>query len=302
MEQHVAVAAVVDSTTASPPPNSPLTMQLDNMGRQAVISERQQQEGDEAGDADLHREMVVTPGMGHGEEGEDVPVRSAPSLLSSGLVLTRQVCRQCAVGAFVYLLGYLKLDPRWLFLFATVAAVAVLILAEVRGRRKAAAVEAAAAEAAVETSPETQSPSSSSSSLSYDDLPAWVVDPGAQRAEWVNALLRQLWPSLEEALGRILEVTERDDELLGRLGLRSLRFPAGTLGRSVPRLTGVKLHRWPGGMAGTRKEVVADLSLRYDGDARVALEAVPKVPLLPLKMVPAVTAAVMNVSFKGTIR
>ena len=52
--------------------------------------------------------------------------------------------------------------------------------------------------------------------ITYDDLPAWVVDPGFQRAEWINALVRQLWPSLDQLVRTALEETARDENILVR--------------------------------------------------------------------------------------
>ena len=211
----------------------------------------------------------------------------SPSLLSSGLAVGRQVWRQGALWLCVYLFGYLRWDPRWLVPFAGMATALFLVLDEKRVRRRRKGVEERR---------------EARSAISFDDLPAWVVDPGAQRVEWANSLLRQLWPSLNEVIRRTLSDIEEDRRTLEGVGLRSLRFPDATLGSSVPRLTGVKVHRWPGGSASGRREVVMDLAVSYYGDTLVSVEAVPKVPLLPEKLVPTITAAVMNVSFQGTLR
>ena len=52
------------------------------------------------------------------------------------------------------------------------------------------------------------------SSQSERHLPAWVLSPDAQRAEWVNAIFRQLWPHVEEFMQRAFKDFDADEELV----------------------------------------------------------------------------------------
>ncbi len=48
------------------------------------------------------------------------------------------------------------------------------------------------------------------------DLPRWVYFPDTERVEWINKLVRQLWPSTQEVVDRTLrEATEKGGTMEG---------------------------------------------------------------------------------------
>ena len=97
----------------------------------------------------------------------------------------------------LYAFGFFKLDLRWLLLFLA-ASYLVYIWRKYMVKR-------------VPSLPIV-------SSKSETRLPAWVTSPDAQRAEWVNAIFRQLWPHVEEFLQRAFKDLDADEELLnGRI-------------------------------------------------------------------------------------
>ena len=94
----------------------------------------------------------------------------------------------------LYAFGFFKLDLRWLLFFL---AASYLVWRKYRVK-------------SVWSSPGL--------SKSESQLPAWVLSPDAQRAEWVNAIFRQLWPHVEEFLQRAFKDFDTDEELVnGRI-------------------------------------------------------------------------------------
>ena len=97
----------------------------------------------------------------------------------------------------LYAFGFFKLDLRWLLLFLA-ASYVFYIWRKYKVKK-------------VPSSPIL-------SSKSETRLPAWVMSPDVQRAEWVNAIFRQLWPHVEEFLQRAFKDLDADEELLnGRI-------------------------------------------------------------------------------------
>ncbi len=194
--------------------------------------------------------------------------------LSANLMRMLKASRQCCPWLAFYLVGYLHLNG-----ISLAIAGAILVLMLVLSQRG------------------SDRPRESRNVVTSEELPSWVLDPDTQRAEWVNAILRQLWPHIEQYLRKALSEIESDPELIHRLSsyhVRSLRFPTVDLGRIPPKLSGIRCHK-----AVRRDETVLDLSVQYHGDMHIQVEA--SLDFLPAGW-PPVTAAIKNLSFDGCLR
>ncbi|KAJ8920619.1 hypothetical protein NQ315_004758 [Exocentrus adspersus] len=98
------------------------------------------------------------------------------------------------------------------------------------------------------------------------DLPAWVYFPDIERAEWVNKIIKQLWPNVNHYV-RDLITNTLEKKLKGNLekySLKGFTFQRIILG-SVPfRIGGVIVYDNV-----SRDEVVMDLDISYAGDCDI---------------------------------
>jgi len=172
----------------------------------------------------------------------------------------------------LYAFGFFKLDLRWLLLFLA-ASYLVYIWRKCMVKR-------------VSSLPIV-------SSKSETRLPAWVMSPDAQRAEWVNAIFRQLWPHVEEFLQRAFKDLDADEELLnGRI--KYLKFPFVSLGTIAPKVDGIKVHS---GSEVHRDEIIIDVNVEYAGNLKLDVEIGLSGMLSPIA-----SANISNVSLTGALR
>ena len=45
--------------------------------------------------------------------------------------------------------------------------------------------------------------------MNSDDLPSWVFFPDKERAEWVNNIMKQLWPYVNEFVNNIMSLMNK---------------------------------------------------------------------------------------------
>jgi len=133
-------------------------------------------------------------------------------------------------------------------------------------------------------------------SLGFDNLPTWVTFPDVERAEWVNLVLRKVWPKFEEITNQVakLLVEPKVNEILKRLSIKGLnletlsgfKIKQVVLGNIPARVQGIKVYE----RNVARDELVVDVELMYAGDARV------KFALQGLD------CEINQVTFRGTVR
>lgn len=195
-----------------------------------------------------------------------------------------------SLWAVLYVVGYLQLDFRW-FLMAVVGAYLLHLWWTQRAEERDKEKRRKEAE-------EVRLASGGRRMLLHpQDLPAWVLHPDTQRANWANMLCAQLWPNLEEFVRATLRSVEEDEDLRARLrgyGLCRVAFPTVSLGSIPPRLTGVKVHK-----SVHRDEVILDLAVQYSGDLDIALEA--EFAAAPA-VLPKASASIRNMCFAGNLR
>ena len=191
-----------------------------------------------------------------------------------------QTLQKVVLWLIVYFFGYYNLDIRWSILLLGIWYLANTYY-QTKNETKARGVHVQPAATI------------SDKKIFSQDLPAWVLHPDTQRAEWFNKILAQVWPHLDGFLKQVLKNVEEDPQLKERLGgyhIRSLKFPHVSLGHVPPRLGGVKFHE-----ASHRDEIILDLSLQYAGDLLISMEAI----LLDEKLPPA-KASIRNLTLTST--
>ena len=114
-----------------------------------------------------------------------------------------------------------------------------------------------------------------SAGLSFDNFPSWVAFPDCDRAEWLNVVLKKVWPHLGPVSNTIAKriIEPKISSVLKSLNVRSLdlemlsnfKLREFVLGAEAARVGGVKAYDRNTG----REELVVDVELIYAGDARV---------------------------------
>ena len=161
----------------------------------------------------------------------------------------------------VYLLGYFDYSVAWL--------VTPLILSVVRDEwkkdkrnRLAAAREAALSneQAMVEAR------------LDMDELPSWVFFPDRERAEWLNNIIKRLWPYVNEYVRNTLfqSVEPAVEEALKGYKLSPFKFERDRvfLGQVPPRITGIKVYD----SNVSRKEIIMDVDIIFASDLEIVFK------------------------------
>lgn len=106
-------------------------------------------------------------------------------------------------------------------------------------------------------------------------LPSWVTFPDTDRAEWINVILRKVWPNIGKVAAQVVKllVEPKINEILKRLSMRGLnletlssfRIKDFILGDVPARVGGIRVYDRNTG----REEIVMDIEVIYAGDARV---------------------------------
>lgn len=101
-----------------------------------------------------------------------------------------------------------------------------------------------------------------------EDLPAWVYFPDVERAEWLNKIFKQLWPSVNSYVKDIIrdKIQPKMQKKLQKFKLTGFKFEKMILGSIPPRVGGVKVYE--ANIA--RHEIILDLDLFYAGDCNLS--------------------------------
>ncbi|XP_065062689.1 extended synaptotagmin-1-like [Rhopilema esculentum] len=100
------------------------------------------------------------------------------------------------------------------------------------------------------------------------ELPSWVNFPDVERAEWLNKVIRQVWPFVGKALDKMLrESVEPVLRTKVPSTLSGIRFDTIRIGDLPPRIGGIKVHT----DNLKRSEAILDVDIIYAGDAKIIL-------------------------------
>ncbi|XP_044268241.1 extended synaptotagmin-2 isoform X2 [Tribolium madens] len=100
-----------------------------------------------------------------------------------------------------------------------------------------------------------------------DDLPAWVFFPDVERAEWLNRIIKQVWPNINHYARDLIRDTIQPilKESLEAYKLSGFKFERIILGTVPFRIGGVKVYD----KNVARNEIIMDLDIFYAGDCDI---------------------------------
>lgn len=100
-----------------------------------------------------------------------------------------------------------------------------------------------------------------------NDLPAWVFFPDIERAEWLNRIIKQVWPNVNHYVREIVRdsIQPALKENLEKYKLTGFKFERIILGTVPFRIGGVKVYD----KNIARNEIIMDLDIFYAGDCDV---------------------------------
>lgn len=152
------------------------------------------------------------------------------------------VARRATAWTIVYAIGYLKWNAAWVLLPLSVSGLVHFFQSRRRPQRDASGFEVRA-------------------------LPTWVHFPDTERAEWVNGIIRDLWPNLQNMVTDRLQAVKEEIPWL-----RAVRLAKTSIGRIPLRVGGIKVFD---ANEAIRDEVIMDVEITLATDCDVALQCFP---------------------------
>ncbi|XP_055923756.1 extended synaptotagmin-2 isoform X2 [Eupeodes corollae] len=186
---------------------------------------------------------------------ETEAIKKAANTAEEGIFsLIYSVAKKMAVVGVIYLVGYMGWSVAWLLAPVIYSGVRDQISKENQKKRNIAKSSAMASEKDVILA-------------RIDELPAWVYFPDIERCEWVNKILKQIWPNANYfARTLVKETIEPNVALaLSNYKLNGFRFDRIILGTIPPRIGGVKIYD----KNVDRNEIIMDLDIMYASDCDI---------------------------------
>ncbi|KRG01713.1 extended synaptotagmin-2 isoform X3 [Drosophila mojavensis] len=194
---------------------------------------------------------TATPSAGNDSAAVAKPSSSNEDSIFSVIY---SVGKKVAIVGSIYLVGYMGWSVAWL-IAPVILSVARDQLAKTSAKRRdIAKASALACEKDVILA-------------RIDELPAWVYFPDVERAEWLNKILKQVWPNANHfARTLVKETIEPNVALaLSQYKMNGFRFDRIILGTIPPRIGGVKIYD----KNVDRNEIIMDLDLFYASDCDI---------------------------------
>ncbi|XP_075219377.1 extended synaptotagmin-like protein 2 isoform X2 [Lycorma delicatula] len=182
------------------------------------------------------------------------PPRKSSSSTSILHIVYGAFKKVCAVAA-IYLVGYFNFSAAWF--------VAPVILSVVREEwKKTKELKRNIAKAAA------MSNEKDVILARIDELPAWVFFPDVERAEWLNKILRQVWPNVNHYAKELIKGTIEPNICLAlaEYKVSSFSFQKMRLGTIPPRIGGIKVYDYNV----SRTEIIMDIDIFYAGDCDIS--------------------------------
>ncbi|XP_042884996.1 extended synaptotagmin-2-like isoform X10 [Penaeus japonicus] len=100
---------------------------------------------------------------------------------------------------------------------------------------------------------------------SMHEMPAWVTFPDMERVEWLNKIIRQLWPYAGQYVKDLCKYSIEPSmrTALEEYKLNGFQFEKIILGDTPPRFSGVKVYDDT-----SRHEIIMDMDFAYAGDCK----------------------------------
>nr|XP_018902831.1 PREDICTED: extended synaptotagmin-2 [Bemisia tabaci] len=163
--------------------------------------------------------------------------------------------RKLGTAGAIYLLGYFELSIAWL------AAPVILSVLRDEWKKESEAKRINAQIAATSNEKDLVL-------AKLDDLPAWVFFPDVERAEWLNVILKQMWPNINHYMYNLIKDTIEPSirENLVQYKLKNFQFGKIRLGAIPPRIGGIKVYE----KHVARDEIIMDMEISYAGDCDIS--------------------------------
>jgi Ca2+-dependent lipid-binding protein len=198
-----------------------------------------------------------------GKEMEGKKVAALPARPQTNPIVSfaKKVGLRTLAWVGVYLLGYFDFSIAWM--------VTPLLLSVLRDQWKKEKRKklTAAREAAL-----TNEQAMIEARMDADELPSWVFFPDKERAEWINSILKQLWPYVNEYVRDTLfnTVEPAVETALRQYKLNGFRFERERvfLGQVPPRVTGIKVYD----SNTSRREIILDMDICFASDMEIVFK------------------------------
>ncbi|XP_030078723.1 extended synaptotagmin-2 isoform X2 [Drosophila hydei] len=188
--------------------------------------------------------------------GNDNTAVAKPSTSSEDSIFSiiYSVGKKVAIVGSIYLVGYMGWSVAWLIAPVILSVARDQLAKTSEKKRDIAKASALASEKDVILA-------------RIDELPAWVYFPDVERAEWLNKILKQVWPNANHfARTLVKETIEPNVALaLSQYKMNGFRFDRIILGTIPPRIGGVKIYD----KNVDRNEIIMDLDLFYASDCDI---------------------------------
>ncbi|XP_077330885.1 extended synaptotagmin-3 isoform X3 [Lithobates pipiens] len=104
--------------------------------------------------------------------------------------------------------------------------------------------------------------------LNGQQMPAWVNFPDVDRVEWINKIVKQMWPYFGMYMEKLFQ--EKIEPLVRASNdhMKAFTFTKVNFGEKSPRINGVKVYT----KKVDKREVILDLQLCYNGDCEINVE------------------------------
>ncbi|XP_063931939.1 extended synaptotagmin-2-like isoform X2 [Zophobas morio] len=95
-----------------------------------------------------------------------------------------------------------------------------------------------------------------------DEIPSWVKFPDRERAEWLNQVIEQVWPTVNTYVVKLFRTSIQTKI---RRKYDSFQFESIDFGHSPPKIDGIKVYKGPA----TKDSIIVDFDVFYDGDCDI---------------------------------
>lgn len=171
------------------------------------------------------------------------------------LSIIYSAAKKVAVVGIVYFVGYMNWSVAWLICPLLLSVIRDQVRSKHDIRRQVAKASATANDKDVILA-------------RLNDLPAWVFFPDVERCEWLNKILKQVWPNANHFARNMLKETVEPNvqKALQEYKLNGFKFDRMILGTIPPRVGGIKVYD----KNIARNEIIMDLDLFYAGDCDIS--------------------------------
>lgn len=182
------------------------------------------------------------------------PERAVASSSDGIFSVLYTVFKKVAIVGSIYLVGYMGWSVAWLIAPVILSVARDEFRKTTEHKRNIAKASAMASEKDVILA-------------RIDELPAWVYFPDVERCEWVNKILKQVWPNANHFARTLVKDTIEPNVAfaLSNYKMNGFRFDRIILGTIPPRIGGVKIYD----KNVDRNEIIMDLDLFYASDCDI---------------------------------